>query len=143
MISPLLTLSRVEYRLLLIGLLFASNVSRAETWFITDGNQQPNIPAYVRLILLDAQQNLENLLSHELPAEPSQAPATIQHYLSSTAGKRLQNDLVQAQQGIADAWGLGIEKIPAVVVDRRYVIYGEADVAKAVEQINTFRSLSE
>jgi integrating conjugative element protein (TIGR03757 family) len=37
-----------------------------------------------------------------------------------------------AYQGVVDAWSLGIITIPAVVVDQRYVVYGEPDVAKAV-----------
>ena len=40
----------------------------------------------------------------------------------------------------ADAWGLGIAKIPAVVVDRRYVVHGEPDVPRAVARINAYRS---
>ncbi|NQB78478.1 DUF1525 domain-containing protein, partial [Pseudomonas aeruginosa] len=31
-------------------------------------------------------------------------------------------------------------KIPAVVVDRRYVVYGEPDVSRAVARINAYQS---
>ncbi|MCL6641681.1 MAG: TIGR03757 family integrating conjugative element protein [Candidatus Rokubacteria bacterium] len=44
-----------------------------------------------------------------------------------------------AYQGVADAWGLGLAKVPAVVVDRRYVVYGEPDVARAVARIESHR----
>jgi integrating conjugative element protein (TIGR03757 family) len=37
------------------------------------------------------------------------------------------------------AWRLGVTKIPAVV-DGRYVIYGEPDVAKATARIAAFRN---
>ncbi|WP_446939641.1 TIGR03757 family integrating conjugative element protein, partial [Pseudomonas aeruginosa] len=50
-------------------------------------------------------------------------------------GRRLQAELVKAQQDVADAWSLGVEKIPAVVVDRQYVVYGEPDVSRALELI--------
>ncbi|OTJ71748.1 hypothetical protein CAY98_34130 [Pseudomonas aeruginosa] len=43
--------------------------------------------------------------------------------------------MVKAQQDVADAWSLGVEKIPAVVVDRQYVVYGEPDVSRALELI--------
>lgn len=99
-------------------------------------------PSGTRIILVDEQQRLEEKLSHELPADPRQAEAAIQRYLASPAGKRLQSDLAQAQQGVTDAWSLGVEKLPAVVVDRRYVVYGEPDVVKAVGLINHARSLS-
>ncbi|WP_119736984.1 TIGR03757 family integrating conjugative element protein [Pseudomonas sp. Larv2_ips] len=123
-------------------LLFLSTASHAETWVITDQAHPVSAPTGVRIIRLDDQQRLEELLSRQLSADPRQAEATIQRFLSSPAGKRLQNDLAQAQQGVTDAWSVGIEKIPAVVVDRRYVVYGETDVSKAVTQIDRARSLS-
>jgi integrating conjugative element protein (TIGR03757 family) len=125
-----------------IAFTFLSATAHAETWVITDQAHPVSAPTGVRIIRLDDQQRLEELLSRQLPADPRQAESTIQRYLESPAGKRLQSDLVQAQQGITDAWSVGVEKIPAVVVDRRYVVYGEADVAKAVAQIDRARSLS-
>ena len=121
---------------------FLSATAHAETWVITDQAHPVSVPTGVRIIRLDDQQRLEELLSQQLPNDQRQAEVTIQRYLASPAGKRLQSDLVQAQQGITDAWSVGVEKIPAVVIDRRYVVYGEADVAKAIAQIDRARSLS-
>lgn len=125
-----------------IALTFLSAAAHAETWVITDQAHPVSAPTGVRIIRLDDQQRLEELLSRQLPADPRQAEATIQHFLSSPAGKRLQSELAQAQQGVTDAWSMGVAKIPAVVVDRRYVVYGETDVSKAVAQIDRARSLS-
>ncbi|NWN51131.1 TIGR03757 family integrating conjugative element protein [Pseudomonas sp. MAFF 301514] len=125
-----------------IALTFLSATAHAETWVITDQAHPVSAPTGVRIIRLDDQQRLEELLSRQLPADPRQAEATIQRFLSSPAGKRLQSDLAQAQQGVTDAWSVGVAKIPAVVVDRRYVVYGETDVSKAVTQIDRARSLS-
>lgn len=116
--------------------------AQAETWVITNQAHPVLAPSGTRIILLDDQQRLEEQLSRELPADPRQAEATIQRYLASPAGRRLQNDLALAQQGVTDAWSLGVEKLPAVVVDRRYVVYGEPDVTKAVTLIDRARSLS-
>ncbi|TKK05219.1 TIGR03757 family integrating conjugative element protein [Pseudomonas fluorescens] len=125
-----------------MALTLLSATAHAETWVITDQAHPVSAPTGVRIIRLDDQQRLEELLSQQLPNDQRQAEATIQRYLATPAGKRLQSDLVQAQQGITDAWSVGVEKIPAVVVDRRYVVYGEADVAKAIAQIDRARSLS-
>jgi len=125
-----------------MALTLLSATAHAETWVITDQAHPVSVPTGVRIIRLDDQQRLEELLSRQLPNDQRQAEATIQRYLATPAGKRLQSDLVQAQQGITDAWNVGVEKIPAVVVDRRYVVYGEADVAKAIAQIDRARSLS-
>jgi len=125
-----------------MALTFLSATAHAETWVITDQAHPVSVPTGVRIIRLDDQQRLEELLSQHLHNDQRQAEATIQRYLATPAGKRLQSDLVQAQQGITDAWSVGVEKIPAVVVDRRYVVYGEADAAKAIAQIDRARSLS-
>ena len=74
-----------------------------------------------------------------LPADPQQAPAAVRQRLHD-GGEALQRRIGHAYQGVADAWGLGIAKIPAVVVDRRYVVYGEPDVSRAVARINAYRS---
>ncbi|QGF91716.1 TIGR03757 family integrating conjugative element protein [Pseudomonas sp. CFSAN084952] len=125
-----------------MALTFLSATAHAETWVITDQAHPVSVPTGVRITHLDDQQRLEELLSQQLPNDQRQAEATIQRYLATPVGKRLQSDLVQAQQGITDAWSVGVEKIPAVVVDRRYVVYGEAEVAKAIAQIDRARNLS-
>lgn len=76
--------------------------------------------------------------------EPTcQQTLTRLQHLSNAALKRggsaLQRSLASAYQGVADAWGLGVAKVPAVVVDRRYVIYGEPDVALALSRIARYR----
>ncbi len=59
----------------------------------------------------------------------------MQQRLRSNDAQRLQQDLVAAQQGLVDAWSVGVTKIPAVVVDRKYVVYGETDVGSATQSI--------
>jgi len=82
---------------------------------------------------------IEAELSAGLPADPGQAEAIAQRRLRE--GKEtLQRRLGAAYQGVTDAWDLGVAKVPAVVVDRRYVVYGEPDVARAVARIDAYRS---
>ncbi|RMT95163.1 hypothetical protein ALP39_200158 [Pseudomonas marginalis pv. marginalis] len=129
--------------LVLIGVLNSSAIAQAEILAITDrASALSNSPAG-RIIFLDEKERLEEQISLELPYDTRQAAASVQAYLSSPAGRKFKSDLLQAQEGVTDAWSLGIEKIPAVVVDRRYVIYGETDVAKAVERINQARGSSQ
>jgi integrating conjugative element protein (TIGR03757 family) len=87
-----------------------------------------------RLIELDEAHRIEAELSAELPAEPEQATAIVKRRLNS-GGTDLQRRIASAYQGVTDAWSLGITSIPAVVVDQRYVVYGEPDVARAVARI--------
>lgn len=93
-----------------------------------------------RIIELDQPARIEAELSAGLPADLNHASALARQRLS-TGHSDLQRRMVQAYQGVADAWGLGIAKIPAVVVDRRYVVYGEPDVARAVTRIHTHQTV--
>jgi integrating conjugative element protein (TIGR03757 family) len=108
----------------------------AETWVITD-RQHPVTGAYDRLIELDAPERLETTLTKDLPADPERAARLLQARLQPSSP--LQKELVSAYQGVTDAWQRGIGKIPAVVVDQRYMVYGEADVAKAEARIAAYR----
>ncbi|MCL1559317.1 TIGR03757 family integrating conjugative element protein [Xanthomonas nasturtii] len=111
----------------------------ADVLVVTDSRHPVQAPAGVRVIELDQPANIEAELTARLPADPAQAEALVRQRLLD-GGADLQRRIRQAYQGVADAWGLGIVKIPAVVVDRRYVVYGEPDVAHAVARIDAYRS---
>ena len=128
---------------LLLVLLMLPDAALAEALVYTDKAHTVSAAIDARVVLLDRQHHLETDLSRDLPPDPQLAAAIIHGRLSSPSGKRLQSDLTKAQQDITDAWSMGIEKIPAVVVDRRYVVYGEPDVAKALELINRARNQSQ
>ncbi|MEO3691386.1 TIGR03757 family integrating conjugative element protein [Roseateles paludis] len=111
----------------------------ADMLVVTDSRHPVQAPAGVRVIELDQPAHIEAELTARLPADPAQAEALVRQRLLD-GGVDLQRRIGQAYQGVADAWGLGIVKIPAVVVDRRYVVYGEPDVAHAVARIDAYRS---
>ena len=143
MSAALLKNSYLRCQYLLLSLLMLPAIALAETLVFTDKSHPISSATGARLVLLDQQQRLETDLSRDLPPDPQQAAAIIHARLNSPSGKRLQSDLAKAQQDLTDAWSMGIEKIPAVVVDRRYVVYGEPDVAKALELINRARNQSQ
>ncbi|WP_081263120.1 TIGR03757 family integrating conjugative element protein [Pseudomonas putida] len=125
-------------RLLVLAL--ANGTAHAETWAITDTAHPLNsVPADVRIIKLDDQQRIEEQLSRKLPPNPHQAALAARQLMGTPAGAALMQQLAAAQQGNADAWIVGVSKVPAVVVDRRYVVYGQPDVAAAIKAINQAR----
>lgn len=127
-------------RALGIMLLGACAHALGETWVVTDRTHPVTNADEARVVFLDDQERLEDELTLRVPSDLSHAQTTIQSYLSTPAGLQLQRDLAQAQKGTTDAWSMGIEKIPAVVVDRQFVVYGETDVKAAVEKIERFRN---
>ncbi len=116
-------------------------LANAETWIITDRNHpvQAQAQAHVRTILLDESERLEAKLSEGLPANQQQAIAIMQQRLKSSDAQRLQRDLALAQQNLVDAWSMGVTKVPAVVVDRKFVVYGETDATAAEHRIAQWR----
>ena len=118
---------------------FSPGALAADIIVITDSCYPIKPMGGERIIELDQPARIEAELSAGLPADPNHASALARRRLS-TGRSDLQRRMVQAYQGMADAWGLGVAKIPAVVVDRRYVVYGEPDVARAVTRIHTHQT---
>lgn len=129
-------------RMALLILIAAIQVplANAETWIVTDRSHPVQAPAHVRLILLDESERLEAKLSEGLPANQQQAIAIMQQRLMSSDAQRLQRDLALAQQNLVDAWSMGVTKVPAVVVDRKFVVYGETNATAAEFRIAQWRA---
>ncbi|OSN26243.1 hypothetical protein BV342_05753 [Pseudomonas syringae pv. actinidiae] len=129
-------------RMAFLILIAATQVSfaNAETWIITDRNHPVQAHAHVRTILLDESERLEAKLSEGLPANQQQAIAIMQQRLKSSDAQRLQRDLALAQQNLVDAWSMGVTKVPAVVVDRKFVVYGETNATEAEYRIAKWRT---
>ncbi len=81
---------------------------------------------------------IEAELSADLPSDSRQAAELVQHRLKE-GGTLLQQRLAEAYQGVADAWSLGITTIPAIVVDQRYVIYGDTNLDQALTRVEQYR----
>lgn len=118
--------------------LMAFGASAAEVTIYTSRSIAVNAPAGATVVHLDAAETIEAELSASLPHDPAGAVGLARQRLSD-GGAKLQRDLAAAYEDIAGAWSLGVTTLPAVVVDRRYVVYGEPDVAKAVAKIEAFR----
>jgi integrating conjugative element protein (TIGR03757 family) len=120
-----------------LAALLATSALHAETWVVTD-QVHPVSGKADRLILLDAPSRIEAELASDLPADPARAERIARDRLSQ-GGADLQRRIASAYQGVTDAWSLGITSLPAVVVDQRYVVYGEPDVARAIARIEQHR----
>lgn len=107
-----------------------STAAVAEVWLVTGQRHPVTISDNVRLIELDAPARLQGQLNAQLPAD--------QEHAAEIARNNLAN-LTEAWRGLVDAWQLGVHTVPAVVVDRQYVVYGTTDVETALGRIDTFR----
>jgi len=115
--------------------LFACQVASAESVLITTTQSPIATTKDTRTITLDLPDILESEISANLPANPAEAQGIITERLTPD----LKAQLTQAHQNVTDAWSMGITKVPAVVVDRKYVVYGETNVQRALDRIEEYR----
>ena len=90
--------------------------------------------------VLDARDGHAEAFGAGLPDDPERALAEARRRMETPAGRATLARLAEAAAGNALAGRLGIEKLPAVVVDGRYVVYGVRDVAHAVERVAAWRA---
>lgn len=145
MLSDMLIFSRLKaWRCwLLFGLcavLLGNTVFAADILVVTDSRHLLRVPEGVRVIVLDEPARIEAQLAADLPADPSRSAAIVRERLEQ-GGEALQQRIMAGYQGVVDAWSLGVVTVPAVIVDGRYVVYGEPDVAKALARIEAYRSV--
>lgn len=129
------TIARVCLALALIGV---AEARAEEIWVVTDQAHPVKAPAGVRIIALDRAARLQADISAQLPSDASRAAMLVRRRLHARGGE-FQRTLRDAYQDVTDAWSVGVTKIPAVVVDRRYVVYGESNVARALAYVETYR----
>jgi integrating conjugative element protein (TIGR03757 family) len=116
----------------------ATCASATNIWVVTDREHPVTHADSARVIELDAPASFETALSRHLPSDPKRAAVIVRQRLEA-GGSALQHRLTAAYQGVTDAWSLGITRVPAVIVDGRYVVYGVPDVDRAIALIEMYR----
>lgn len=118
----------------LVALAFGQT-SSALPWVITDSTHPIEATNEIRLILIDQLSALEDELSSGLPSSPAAAQALFDERMTAQMSTKIES----AHQDIVDAWSQGVTKIPAVVVDRKYVVYGDSNIERALSKIQLYR----
>lgn len=85
----------------------------------------------VRIYRLDAMQQVADQLSLNLPRTESEAKAyMLQH--EAQIRRRYKDQITNAANGVSLATHYRLDRLPAVVINQRSVIYGVPDVDRAV-----------
>lgn len=126
-----------SYHLILLALLgvFMHLVSYAETFIFTDQAHPMINTGKYPVYYLDAPAQLESKLSEGLPNDPLDAK---QRALQRIQNNEIQQQLLTSYLPVVKAWQLGVTKVPAVV-EGHYVVYGQPDVQKALQQIADYQ----
>lgn len=80
---------------------------------------------------LSARKRLEAELSYGLPGDPRLAQVMVRERVSQIP-ERMKQALIDAHQGELNARQYGIRRVPAVVFDGWYVVYGTSDLTEAL-----------
>lgn len=103
--------------------------------FTTAGEPVSRVPDGVAVIELDGPARLDSEISQGLPQDQAAAKAEMQQRMQSPEWEQVVSRYGDLYTGVARAWLLRVEKLPAVVVDGEFVVYGQHDVAAAVREI--------
>lgn len=122
----------------LTAIQFAHAATAADVLVVTDSRTPVVTSGAARTIELDLPARIEGELSAGLPADPNQASALVLQRLQDSGGA-IQARIKRAYQDNDEARSLGISKVPAVVIDRQFVVYGETNVDRAVARIEAHR----
>ncbi|HAG2284629.1 TPA: TIGR03757 family integrating conjugative element protein [Salmonella enterica] len=94
-------------------------------------------PGVVIQVLEDIH-SLEQSLFPVLSQHPEQADQRARERMKQPDWREQEARLTRAYQSLLDAYALGIEKVPAVVLDERYVVYGTTDIRVAEKKRDTW-----
>ena len=93
-----------------------------------------------RVWVLDTIENPLKTLSFPYPGNEEAARRQAVSLINSPRGQAVLAQLRSTAQAVALAWQSGIEKLPAVLIDHHYAVYGDYDVQVAVERVALFRA---
>ena len=91
------------------------------------------LPYRVDIYRMDALQQIERQLSQGLPQTEAEAMAWLRAN-EARIRRSVQAQAVQAANGVALAHYYRIDRLPAIVIDRKAVVYGVTDVEAAVRR---------
>jgi integrating conjugative element protein (TIGR03757 family) len=92
-----------------------------------------------QVFTLDAIEKPLRHLSFPYPGSEDAARNQAVLMINSRQGQAVLEQLRRNAQALALAWQSGIDKLPAVLVDQTYVVYGEYDVQIALDRVALFR----
>jgi integrating conjugative element protein (TIGR03757 family) len=120
----------------------AAQAAEGTVWVFTANRLPPlqHVDQAERLFVLDHADNALRRLSFPNPGSEAAARDKALLIIQSPRGQAAIARMRESAEATTVAWMHGIEKLPAVLVDEQYVVYGVFDVAAAIDQVARFRS---
>lgn len=97
------------------------------------------LAANISVYYLDVPEKLTSETFSSLPADSKSAEQQARKIMSSSEWQQQDAALRESFKGVIKAWSLGIEKVPAIVMEGRFVVYGTTNVEVAREKLKQFQ----
>lgn len=119
----------------------AAQAAEGTVWVFTADRLPPlqHVDQADRLFVLDHADDALRRLSFSHPGSEAAARDKALLIIQSPRGQAVIARMRDSAEATIMAWMHGIEKLPAILVDEQYVVYGVFDVAAAVDQIARYR----
>lgn len=134
---------------LLVSLILASQVFAAETIDVYADRAMLERTALIRVPgvqlrthIVDQAQSVDQLMTQSLAGFGRGAqitPDMFKRYVQTPVGRQHLQQLKAAWQIPFDAFNRGVRKVPAIVIDGRYVVYGTLDIRRVLLDVKAFR----
>ena len=139
-------MSRAALHALALGALLLAGASRAQTApagvltvevfansaMLVTPEPSASLPYQLKVYRLDAMRNIEAAINQQLP----QTEAEAQQWIAANEARirrQVQPQVESAAQGLTLAANYRLSRIPAIVINRKTVVYGITDVQQALE----------
>jgi integrating conjugative element protein (TIGR03757 family) len=139
-VSPVRRRSTIGLALLFTARLCAADTA-ASVWVFTTEQLPPikRLDMANQVFVLDDIDKPLKALSFQYPGSDDKARQRANAVLNSPQGKTLLDQIQRNAKSVAIAWQSGIAKLPAVLIDKRYVVYGEYNVQVALDRVERHR----
>lgn len=138
-----MSVSNLSKVLTLTFLMFFTSQGIAETKetiiFTNNNNLLLGTPTNTVIYNLDDPERLISNAFSSLPSDRKTAEKHSQKVMSSKNWQQQDAALRESFKGVIKAWSLGIEKVPAIVMEGRFVVYGTTNVEVAREKLKQFQ----
>ena len=125
----------------LLGSLSLSAAASPSVWVFTTEQLPPlkRLDLAHQVFVLDDIEKLLRALAFQYPGSEGKAEQKANVILNSQKGQALLAQIKRNAHSVAIAWQSGIARLPAVLIDEQYVVYGEYNVQIAMDRVKRHR----
>lgn len=92
----------------------------------------------IQVFYIDDDERYNDELFGRLSSDPVLAEKQAKAILNSLNWQEYEQQIIEHSRGMFKAWELKLQKIPAIVFEDKYVVYGTTDIKYAEKQLRKY-----